>query len=312
MADGPEGGAAFWLTTEDRVRLRIGVWPGGQNGTVLLFPGRSEYVEKYGRAARDLLQRGFSLLVIDWRGQGLADRLIDDPDVGHVARFTDYQHDVAAVMDALPGLDLPGPHHLLSHSMGGAIALRALLNGLPVRAAVFSAPMWNIHMSPLMRPAARALSFVSRPLGFGASFAPGTNGANTYVAATSFKDNALTSDADMYAYMKEQAAAHPELALGGPSLAWVHEAMRETLDLAARPSPPVPALTFLGAEESIVSPDAIRERMARWPGGSLVEVPGARHEVMMETPEIRSRIFDQTCAFFAKAPARGSGLSASA
>ena len=75
-----KAGAAFWLTAADGVRLRVGLWshPGAQ-GTVLLLPGRTEYVEKYGRAAADLRSRGYATLAIDWRGQGLADRALDDP-----------------------------------------------------------------------------------------------------------------------------------------------------------------------------------------------------------------------------------------
>ncbi len=67
-------------------------------GTVLLFPGRTEYIEKYGRAARDLYQRGFATLTVDWRGQGLADRMLEDARIGHVHYFTDYQKDVAAMI----------------------------------------------------------------------------------------------------------------------------------------------------------------------------------------------------------------------
>jgi lysophospholipase len=66
----------------------------------------------------------------------------------------------------------------------------------------------------------------------------------------------------------------------------------------------VPTVTFLGLAEQIVVPAAIRARMARWPGGELVEVPGARHEVLMETPARREMILDRVAAHFAAA-ARG-------
>ena len=50
LADGPPGGRAVWLRTEDGVRIRVGLWRGGEKGTVVLLPGRTEYIEKYGRA----------------------------------------------------------------------------------------------------------------------------------------------------------------------------------------------------------------------------------------------------------------------
>ncbi|MEL7258902.1 MAG: alpha/beta hydrolase, partial [Pseudomonadota bacterium] len=87
MAEGPEGGVAYWITATDGVRLRLGVWPGnseGISGTVFLFPGRTEYVEKYGKTSIDLSRAGLHVAVIDWRGQGLADRVASDPILGHV------------------------------------------------------------------------------------------------------------------------------------------------------------------------------------------------------------------------------------
>ena len=153
--DGPAGGHAVWLTCDDGVRIRLGVWPhDGAKGTVLLFPGRTEYIEKYGRAAADLAARGYATLAVDWRGQGLADRLMQDRAPGHVVEFADYQRDVRAVIAAAQEMDLPRPWHLIAHSMGGCIGLRALHEGLPVASAVFTGPMWGIELPRAIRPMA--------------------------------------------------------------------------------------------------------------------------------------------------------------
>jgi len=300
ISEGPTDGEAFWLAAEDGVRLRIAAW--GREapaGTVLLFPGRTEYVEKYGRAAQDLLARGFATLTIDWRGQGLADRLHEERLLGHVDRFDAYQRDVAALRRAADLLDMPRPFYLVAHSMGGAIGLRALDEGLDVAAAVFSAPMWGIRFSRLMRPAAWFVSAASRPLGFGDRFTPGTGG-KTYVLASDFDTNDLTGDVEMYGYMRRQLAAQPELAISGPSLTWLNAALRETAWLARRPAPPHPTLAYLGTQERIVCPNAIRSRMKSWQCGRLHQVEGARHEVMMEGPEIRARVFDEATEHFSR------------
>jgi lysophospholipase len=305
LAEGPADGRAAWLTASDGVRLRVALWGGdADRGTVLLFPGRTEAIEKYGRTAADLRARGFATAVIDWRGQGLSDRLHGDPALGHVARFDDYQRDVAALMAHVRAAGLPEPLFLLAHSMGGAIGLRALIEGLPVQAAAFSSPMWGIAIAPHMRPVAWTLSTLARPVGFGHVMAPGQP-AESYLIRAPFAGNTLTTDADMWDYMRRQIAAEPRLGLGGPSLAWLNEALRETRRLARRPSPAVPVVTFLGLAERIVVPAAIRARMARWPGGELVEVPGAEHEVLMETPARRAMILDRVAAHFAGSARRG-------
>ncbi len=291
LAEGPEGGRAYWVKAADGVRLRIACWPGGDKGTVLLFPGRTEYIEKYGRAAADLLARGYSTLTIDWRGQGLADRLADDAMLGHVDSFNDFQLDIAAMIKVADKLNCPGPRFLMGHSMGGCIGLRALHNGLEVNAAAFSGPMWGLAMAPHIRPVAGPLSWFMDTLGKGKTFAPGTN-AETYVKAAPFEDNMLTTDADMYVYMQQQAKAHPEMTLGGPSLSWLHEALVETAALVEKTPPLIPTVTFLGGAERIVDPRPVHLIMAQWQGGHLEIIPDAEHEIIMETAETRAAFFN--------------------
>lgn len=307
VADGPADGRAFWLRTQDGLRIRMGHWPhdpaGPVRGTVLLFPGRTEYVEKYGRAAGDFAQRGFDTVVIDWRGQGLADRMLDNRLTGHVLRFSDYQMDIAAVLEAVAALDLPRPLYLLAHSMGGCIGLRAVMEGLEVAACGFTGPMWGIQMAAATRPAAWALSWSSGWLGFGHQLAPGTR-SQTYVLAEPFANNALTRDAEMYRYMQQQMTEYPDLALGGPSLRWLNGALVEMAHLARRPAPDVPCLTYLGSHERIVSPERITARIASWPNARLEMVQGGEHEVMMDLPATRAMIFDGLAAHYAAHPGR--------
>ncbi|MBU2935415.1 alpha/beta hydrolase [Pacificibacter marinus] len=305
VCDGPKGGHAYWLTTSDGLRIRAGVWPHTDDtsdadktkGTVFILPGRTECVEKYGRAATDLAARGYASLAIDWRGQGIADRMLPDRSIGHVNHFDDYQLDMAAVLNMARDLDLPKPWFMIGHSMGGAIGLRALLEGAPFEAASFSAPMWGIGLTPVQKAMLRFLAPMLTLLNMDCKRAPGTK-SETYIMANEFEGNVLTRDADMYAYMRAQVAAEPDLGLGGPSTRWVCESIAENTHIDTITSPDVPALCFLGLDESIVNTDAVRSRMARWPRGELVEVPKGQHEIPMEVPETRKTFFDRSCALF--------------
>lgn len=298
IAEGPEGGTAVWAKASDGIRIRVGWWmpEGSAAGTVLIFPGRTEYIEKYGRDAKTLTAAGYAVLAIDWRGQGIADRMVANARVGHVGEFSDYQLDVAAVLEVAETADLPKPWFLLGHSMGGCIGLRALYNGLPVNAAIFSAPMWGIRLAGPVRPAAWALTWSGQRLGLGHLMAPGMS-EDPYPLDAEFDENKLTSDRDMFDYMRRQLTAQPDLSLGGPSLHWVNLALAETLALAKLPAPGLPGITFLGADEAIVDVPRIHARMQSWTNGELVELPGARHEVLMETPETRQALFDRLLPF---------------
>lgn len=301
IANGPEGGAAWWVTAEDGVRLRFVSWLAGSSngakGTVLIFPGRTEYLEKYGITASDLAEHGYASVAIDWRGQGLADRALPNPKVGHIDDFKEYQKDLRAVLKGLDDLDLPRPYFLLCHSMGGAIGLRSLMEGLDVASVAFSAPMWGISLSPIRRPAGWAVSHISRRIGFQGALAPGTF-ETPYVLLNPFDDNMLTTDPEMFAMLRHQLEKHPDLSLGGPSMAWLNEALIECRGLSQRPTPDFAALTLLGGNERIVDIPAIHDRMERWSKGELKIIEGAEHEILMDSPARRKAAIADITAHF--------------
>lgn len=298
LSEGPDQVAAHWRLAADGVRLRVVYWPvDAARGTVVLFTGRTEYAEKYGRIANDLTSAGLAVLTIDWRGQGLSDRVAQDVRAGHVEGFDDYQLDAAQLLAAAQDLECPKPWMMIAHSMGGCIGLHALQDGFPVEKAVFSAPMWGINMPIWARPLPYIVPPVLRLFGMGERIAPGTTIEN-YIQATPFSDNMLTTDAETYDYLKRHADEVPEFALGGPTVDWVGHAALETRRLRRGPQSDLPVLTFLGSDEEIVSVPAIRDMHASWQSGKLVEIAGARHEIMMEAPAFRGRFLEETLLFF--------------
>ncbi len=299
VARGPDGGRAVWVRTADGVRLRVAHWPGSRRGTVFLFPGRTEYVEKYGIIAAGLTARGFDVLSIDWRGQGLADRLLDDPMIGHVGRFLDFQLDVDAMLALAHEVGVPEPYHLVAHSMGGCIGLRSLHRNLPFDAVVFTGPMWGIAAKPHLRLASWTISTLAHAVGHATGRVPST-AATSYVLSDAYEDNMLTTDRDMWDYMVEHMHKIDGIGLAGPSLNWLYEALRETHDLRRLGPAEQPCLTIVGGNERIVDVRAIRSVMGRWDNGRLVVQPGLEHEIMMEGPAVRERFFDEADALFGK------------
>ena len=294
VAEGPDGAASSWVRATDGTRLRMVHWPGAAKGTVLFFPGRTEYCEKYARLAGDMQAAGYGMAAFDWRGQGLADRPTHRADMGHVASFDEYRADVAAFVSALEGLGAPKPWFLIGHSMGGAIGLRALHDGLPVQAAAFSAPMWDIAMRPMIMALRGVLLPLSAALGMGRSFAATTGPYK----AMAFEDNPLTTDRAQFAYMARQLAQYPDLRLGGPSNMWVRAALQETAALMTRPAPDMPTLTLIAGREKIVVNAVIETRMASWPKGRLITIDGAEHELLFEAPTRRQAALDAILAHF--------------
>ncbi len=297
IADAPPPEAVIWGHAEDGTRLRMAHWPVGPKGLVAIFPGRTEVIEKYGHVVADLAQAGYGAALIDWRGQGLSDRPAGLPLRGHVGDFAEYQQDVAAFRTLLDQRAGDAPRYLLAHSMGGCIALRALLNGFVARACAFSAPMWGLPVSPALAQAVRLATATLGLAGADMREIPGA-GIKFRLWENPFDDNELTSDLARYTWMQDQVRRHEALRLGAPSLRWLAAALAETRALAQRPAPALPAFCGLGTRELLVAPDAITARMADWPDGTLAEYPGALHELLMEQTETRADFLQRSLALF--------------
>jgi len=94
----------------------------------------------------DFIERGFNVLVVDPRGQGLSDRILEDKLKSYIDDFQTYADDLAFAAQEFAPL-LPKPHIVMGHSMGGTIALQSVISGVISPSAVIcSAPMlFNIN-----------------------------------------------------------------------------------------------------------------------------------------------------------------------
>jgi len=300
IAEGPDGGKAYFVRAKDGTRSRFVLWPGGDRGLAVVFPGRTECLEKYGRMARKLVKRGFSVVVIDWRGQGLADRLNNNTEIGHVSHFSEYQQDLDAVLSHPVVSEISGPRTLFAHSMGGCIGLRALLDREDFSAAVFSAPMWGLNLQGADRLLAPLIASLGVGLGIGEKMMS-RQPKGYYLTREPFEGNNLTSDENHWHYMRKQIVDQPDLALGSPSFRWLKAAIDEMKNLAAASMPDLPTLTFVGGDESIVNANTIKQHKTRFSNGKLVEIPGARHEIWMETPDILNHSWAEIDTFLTTA-----------
>src|SRR5277367_4909399 len=190
----PPGAIVESLRAVDGLRLRAARWTPSRRvrGTVALFMGRAEFIEKYFETIGQLLDRGFAVATLDWRGQGGSARQLKNPRKGHIDDFSLFERDLNALVDDVLGPSCPQPWFGLCHSMGGAIMLSIAQAGrCPFERTVLTAPM--IGPAGLRYPrAAHTLVEILDTLGFGGAFAPGGRGASVMVRP--FEDNVLTSD----------------------------------------------------------------------------------------------------------------------
>ncbi len=141
----PGGAVVGELKGAGGVRLRFARWQhtrGARRGTVCLFQGRGEFIEKYFEVIADLRRRGFAVATLDWRGQGGSERIVGHPRKGHVGSFAEFDADLRIFMRDVVLPDCPPPFIALAHSMGGNILLRnAAKPGSWFDRMVLTAPM---------------------------------------------------------------------------------------------------------------------------------------------------------------------------
>lgn len=263
----------------DQLDLRYGVYRGSVAPKRWMFflNGRTEWIEKYSYLAVDLaLPPDCGFVTMDHRGQGASGGAR-----AFVERYDEYGSDAKVVIDAVTK---GAPYVVLSHSMGGLIALHATLSGhLKPTSIVMSSPLLGLPNEPVPRPVARQVARLLTAFHLGTLSTGG--GKFTKIP---FEENILTHHADLYRRM--QTSPYP---VSSATFAWVAATFAActrcfvATDLARLT---MPVLVMGGTKEAVVE----FESLHRWVQAATAHapaevqlklVPGARHELFSELPE---------------------------
>ena len=301
----PENVVTGTIKTPDGAELRFARWapPAGRKGTVCVFAGRTEQIEKYFETVRDLRDRGFAVAMIDWRGQGHSSRRLRDPRKGYVRDFSDFEVDVETFVQQVVLPDCPPPYFALAHSMGGAVMLRLAHAGKRwFDRMVLSAPMIDLP-GRATSFAAAALLRTLRLTGQGGRYVPG--GSDALTGSESFVNNPFTSDPVRFARNAAILEEDPTLGLGSPTVAWADTAIRTMRGFRAANYPlqiRQPILMLAASSDTVVSTAAIEEFAYHLRAGSHLVIAGSRHEILQEQDRYRAQFWAAFDAFVLGTP----------
>ena len=305
-----EARESTWAAADGHVIRRID-WPGAASparGSILFFPGRGDFYEKYLEALEEWHRAGWRVTASDWRGQAGSGRLGKDAVTGHVEDFGIWIDDLALLWERWVA-ETPGPHVLAAHSMGGHIVLRALVaQRVRPDAVVLSAPMTGMSGPPLplgmLHRVAQLMCKVGDPMrqAWKWSEKPGELPVG--------RANLLTHDPERYADEGWWREHRPQLVMGPASWRWVERAYASWIRLEARGAlegVDVPVLIISTASDKLVSHPANLAAARRLPKGEIMALgEEAHHEVLREVDAVRGPIMARIAGFLDRAAPPGS------
>ena len=264
--------AATWLNMPDGQQLLLRDWPLEKaRGALLIVHGLGEHSGRHDRLAEWFNEHGYAVRAYDQRGHGQSPGRR-----GALRHGDDLLADLAAVYTDYARGQTRAPL-LLGHSMGGLVALRAVLDGaIAPPAMVLSSPALRSWESPRMIKLAASLSRVAPNL-------PLRNGLNA---------SKLSHVAQVAADYLEDPLRHSWIT---PRLAhFIFADGAACLADAARL--PVPTLLLVAEGDELVDPAGSRAfARAAAPSGQLTTrfFASLYHELFNEAEPGRSQVLMQ-------------------
>lgn len=277
------------------------------NKCLVIVPGRTEGYLKYKELSFVLFQQGYDIHIIDHRGQGISQRMQENPYKGYVEVFDFYSDDLHTFIEQVVNPQCKD-QYLLAHSMGGAIAGR-YLQRFPnnIKAAVLASPMIAINSGPM--PEWLAKSVVS----IGDTLSQWLSDDSWYFLGqgdyekSDFEDNRLTQSKLRYQLFNQEYQNQPNLQLGGVTYRWIaealvaNEALFEDIEKLSTPT-----IVLQAGGDVVVDNQAQNDfcaalhlaHSASCPNGRPLHIADSEHELFFEIDSIRNAAIDAALSWF--------------
>lgn len=263
-------------------------------GTIIGLPGLSEFCEKYIETAKFFNKNGFNFIVIDWAYQGLSTRLESNP---HKRSSDGYESDISDIHYFIQDvLKTNTKFYMLGHSMGGHIGLRYLAQHPDhFTAASFSAPMLHIK-SLRFFPCSLACLFKSLK----DKYVPGGRDWFEEMRKSDGTD-IFTSDPIRDQIHQAWSKFNPDLQVGNVTYKWLCESLK-SIGILKKKSTLQKIKTRVvlayATKETLVDNRSIIKAARKIKSAKILKLKDAKHEIMMETDDVRDQFLNKTLEVF--------------
>ncbi|WP_386697870.1 alpha/beta fold hydrolase [Lonepinella sp. MS14436] len=264
-----------------------------QRKLIILVNGRAESILKWTELAYDFYHQGFDVLLFDHRGQGYSQRLLKDPDKGHLDEFRFYMDDMAKIIEKITALYDYQSQQIVAHSLGCLISSYYLANyDHHIKSAVFSSPFFAIALKNPLRD--EILLNLIILLGFGERYVFG----KTVYKPADLRDNELSFCKTRMKWMNRINRKFKQINLGGPTFRWAYLCLQAIKHLPKiLPRIEIPVLILQAEKEKIVDNKNLAKFTALLPQGKLVKIERAKHEILFECDDIRNTALNRIYSF---------------
>lgn len=265
---------------------------------IVYVMGVSEFAEKTFELARDFNKASCGFWVMDRFGQGMSGRFLSDKFKQHSEGF---HHDAADITqfarESVP--DDGAPVILLGHSTGGLIALMTAHDSPDVfDAASITAPLLGLSHPSIMYEREHWIAALPMPdfvknsfvLG-GTSWRPRDERRHALINETYSGDPVRMHIHDLWLVERS------DLRLGSVTMGWLKEACKAMVaarDPAWLREIKMPVHIFIGGQDMLINNRFTYDATPHIPDQQVTYFPNGKHELLMETDDIRDVVIRHT------------------
>ncbi len=293
-------GEVGYIKAADGLRLRAGFFPAKKpKAVMLLLTGYNEFLEKYFEVIDNFTARNYHIGIIEWRGQGLSDKLSRELKRANIIRFDDFLLDMDAAYQQLIKPHDRLPHVVLAHSMGGLITTRYQSHyNRGFTGIAQSAPFYGLGIK--LPPPAKLFLFAYYQI----LQATADKGDRWNIFDPPSADltsiNRITLDETRWQRLQNLVALNDHFHFHRPSLRWLVQILKTLAHTQKQSLAHIKTPYFIGtaSDDLLVSNQATENIIQKLPHTQHKRYTPAYHELLMETDPIRNQFMDDVDDFF--------------
>ncbi len=288
----PKGIKSYFVSMDDGIKIRVCHWlqkKEKSNGTILLQQGHNEFIEKYFETIQEFIDRGYSVICFDWRGQGMSERIINDINKSFITDFKRHDKDLEKILEEIIYPLFPRPLVGIGHSMGGCLMLSAFHNH-PKRFdyGILSAPMLGFKNENFLKTASSLMNFFKKDTDY-------LIGSNPNMGIeTPFEENELTTDQRRYKRTQMLVRKMPSVRLWGVTNGFAKAVNKRFKIIREKNWAEQISLNILiinSLNDKVVYSKKISEMSKRLKKSIIINFDNCEHEIFMEKDTHRKKLW---------------------